>query len=117
MAVLALLVDDVVVKEFPLNKPRLTIGRRSGNDVRIDDASVSGAHAAIEVRNNEFLEGAKDYFLEDLGSTNGTKVNGVSVKRRRLNPSDVIGIGWNTFKFMDDSAPQLTETVYILPGS
>lgn len=113
-AILALLVDGVVAKEFPLNKPELTIGRRAGNDIRIDDVAVSGHHARILVMPNRYLEGTEDIFIEDLGSTNGTLVNGEAVQRCRLNHDDLIQIGWNRFKLLDERQASHEQTAFIV---
>jgi pSer/pThr/pTyr-binding forkhead associated (FHA) protein len=56
-------------KEFPLDKPEVFIGRDIGNDVVINDPEVSRRHARIYLQGNM-------YIIEDLGSTNGTTVNG-----------------------------------------
>ena len=60
---------DSVIREIPLDKERTTIGRKPHNDIQIDNLAVSGEHAVIVTILN-------DSFLEDLGSTNGTLVNG-----------------------------------------
>ncbi len=115
VATLALLVDGVVTKGFPLDQPALSIGRRSGNDIRIDDVAVSGQHARIEVVPNRYLDGALDIFIEDLNSTNGTRINGEPIKgRRRLNHGDVIQIGWNNFKLLDENQGGHETTAYIV---
>jgi pSer/pThr/pTyr-binding forkhead associated (FHA) protein len=113
-ATLALLVDGVVTREFPLDKPQLTIGRRAGNDVRIDDVAVSGQHARIVVLPNAYLDGVEDIFIEDLGSTNGTRVNGQPVRRQRLSHGDMIRIGWNNFKLLDERQIGHETTAYIV---
>ena len=69
MAKLILSMDGLVLKEIPLAKERTTIGRKPHNDIQIDNLAVSGEHAVIVTILN-------DSFLEDLGSTNGTVVNG-----------------------------------------
>ena len=56
-------------KEYPLEKPELFIGRDLGNDVVINDSEVSRRHARLYLQGNT-------YIIEDLGSTNGTSVNG-----------------------------------------
>ena len=99
---LALLVDDVVVKLFPLEKPVITIGRYRDNDIQIDDVFASARHAQILVDPDEPLEGYKDIVLEDLGSTNGILVNDKQVKRCQLKPNDVITIARKQFKLLDD---------------
>ncbi|MEZ5606611.1 MAG: FHA domain-containing protein [Burkholderiaceae bacterium] len=79
-------IDGVVIKEALLTKDRSTIGRRPYNDVVIDNLAVSGEHAVIQ------MAGA-DALLEDLGSTNGTFVNGRAVRKHSLADGDVIEIG------------------------
>jgi len=64
---------------------RITIGRAEGSDIRLEDAAVSKAHAAIEVR-------GVDHMLLDLESANGTFVNGNRVTRHMLNHGDTIEI-------------------------
>ncbi|MGH8681602.1 MAG: FHA domain-containing protein [Burkholderiales bacterium] len=64
---------------------RITIGRAEGADIRLEDAAVSKAHAAIEVR-------GVDHMLLDLESANGTFVNGNRVTRHLLHHGDTIEI-------------------------
>ena len=59
-------------KVYALEKPDLTVGRDIGNDIVINDAEVSRKHARL------FIQGDQ-YILEDLGSTNGTFVNGARI--------------------------------------
>ena len=73
MAKLILSVDGQVLKEYQLSKERTLIGRKAHNDIQIDNLAVSGEHAAIITILN-------DSFIKDLGSTNGTMVNGKPVK-------------------------------------
>ena len=115
MAKLLHIVDGVVAREYTLEAGRLGIGRRLDNDIRLDDATVSGQHAAIEVRPNPYMEEYMEAVLEDLGSTNGTLVDGRTVKRHVLKPDDVIQIGTHRFKYVDESAPRLDETRILLP--
>ena len=70
-------IDGVVVKEAQLTKDRSTIGRRPYNDVVIDNLAVSGEHAVSRMAGGSAV-------LEDLGSTNGTYVNGKAVKQHAL---------------------------------
>lgn len=116
MAQLALLVDDVVVKLFPLDKPVTTIGRTQDNDIQIDDTGVSSRHAHIVLKPNELLDGHVDVLLEDLGSTNGTLVNDEQVKRCELKPNDVITVGWNRFKLLDNRESDSQTTAHIIRG-
>ena len=87
-------IDGVVVKEVQLTKDRSTIGRRPYNDVVIDNLAVSGEHAVIQMASGSAI-------LEDLGSTNGTYVNGKAVKQHTLADDDVIEVGKYKLKFQD----------------
>ena len=86
MAKLILSMDGLVLKEIPLTKERMSIGRKPNNDIQIDNLAISGEHAAVVTILN-------DSFLEDLNSTNGTLVNGQSVKKRFLKNGDVGELG------------------------
>jgi hypothetical protein len=71
-----------------------TIGRRAGNTLQIPDSYVSSNHAELV-----FDQG--DWWLIDLGSTNGSFVNDVPVRARtRLNPGDIVQIGRVKFRAM-----------------
>jgi pyruvate/2-oxoglutarate dehydrogenase complex dihydrolipoamide acyltransferase (E2) component len=87
----------LVLKEIPLAKERTTIGRKPHNDIQIDNLAVSGEHAVIVTIMN-------DCFLEDLGSTNGTLVNGAVAKKHFLQNNDVIELGKYKLKFINEGA-------------
>lgn len=75
-----------VGKAFPL-APVTVMGRSTDSDIALNDSFLSGAHARLELRGDEWL-------LEDLGSTNGTFVNGFEVRDpTSVNIGDVIRIG------------------------
>jgi len=115
MASLSQLVDNVVVTTFEVNQPEIRIGRKADNDIRIDEISVSGHHAVIESIPNAYLEGTVDYYITDIDSTNGTFVNEIRIEeRQRLNSHDVVRIGWNEFRFVDEDENALEKTAYIL---
>jgi pSer/pThr/pTyr-binding forkhead associated (FHA) protein len=97
MAKLILSMDGLVLKEIPLTKERTTIGRKPHNDIQIDNLAVSGEHAVIVTILN-------DSFLEDLGSTNGTVVNGNPIKKHFLQNNDVIELGKYKLKFIAEAA-------------
>jgi pSer/pThr/pTyr-binding forkhead associated (FHA) protein len=86
----------MVLKEIPLTKERTTIGRKPHNDIQIDNLAVSGEHAVIVTILN-------DCFLEDLGSTNGTLVNGNPVKKHFLQNNDVVELGKYRLKFIGEA--------------
>lgn len=87
--------DGLVLKEFDLSKERTAIGRKPHNDIHIDNLAVSGDHAVIVTILN-------DSFLEDLGSTNGTFVNGAPVQKHFLQNGDVIEIGKYKMKYINE---------------
>jgi predicted component of type VI protein secretion system len=95
MAKLILSLDGSVIREFPLDKERITIGRKAQNDVQIENLAVSSEHACIVTILN-------DSFLEDLGSTNGTLVNGNPIKKHILQNNDLIEIGKYKLKYVND---------------
>lgn len=72
--------------EIPLSKDVLVIGRASTADIRLDDTGVSRQHAEIRREGD-------DVVLVDLGSTNGSNVNGRGIERARLTPGDHIELG------------------------
>ncbi|HEX4679162.1 MAG TPA: FHA domain-containing protein [Gaiellaceae bacterium] len=79
---------------FTLDSHPLTIGRAVNNDVSMpDDEYASGRHARFEPRRD-------GVWVEDIGSTNGTFVNGIRLTReRRLAPGDVIRVGETDLRF------------------
>ncbi|MFZ2508322.1 MAG: FHA domain-containing protein [Steroidobacteraceae bacterium] len=114
MARLILSLDGQVLAEYNMTKERYTVGRLPDNDVRIDNAAVSGHHGLI-------INILNDSFLEDLNSTNGTYVNGKLIKKHALTHGDVITIGHHHLRFVDsqvDSSDQdeFERTLVIQPG-
>jgi pSer/pThr/pTyr-binding forkhead associated (FHA) protein len=99
MAKLILSMDGLVLKEIPITKERTTIGRKAHNDIQIDNLAVSGEHAVIVTILN-------DSFMEDLGSTNGTLVNGNPVKKHFLQNNDIIELGKYKLKFIQEQGAQ-----------
>jgi len=99
MARLILSLDGQVLAEYNMSKERYTIGRLPDNDIRIDNAAVSGHHALV-------INILNDSFLEDLNSTNGTYVNGKIIKKHALQDDDVITVGHHTLRFVDGEGDQ-----------
>src|SRR5436190_22767558 len=95
MAKLVLHLADSTTLNIPLNKERITIGRRADNDVCLPNLAVSGEHAAVVT----ILD---DSFLEDLGSTNGTLVNGNVIVKHFLRDRDEIDIGQHKLVYFDN---------------
>lgn len=92
---LILSLDGAVIGEYPLAKERVLIGRKPHNDIQIDNLAVSSEHAAV-------ITILSDSFMEDLGSTNGTLVNGQMVKKHFLQNGDVIELGKHRLKYLND---------------
>ena len=97
MAKLILSLEGSMIREIPIDKERIMIGRKPQNDIQIENLAVSGEHACIVTILN-------DSFLEDLGSTNGTLVNGNQVKKHILQNNDVIEIGKYKMKYVVEAA-------------
>jgi len=70
----------------------VTVGRAPDNDVVVGDPATSGHHGRIEPR-------AGTFWMSDLGSTNGTLINGEPVIEKQLSDGDLIAIGQNTIRF------------------
>jgi|SRR5579864_739666 len=116
MAKLILSMDNLVLKEITLTKERTTIGRKPHNDIQIDNLAVSGEHAVI-------VTILQDSFLEDLGSTNGTVVNGQPVKKHFLQNNDVVELGKYKLKYVNEApagqakAADFEKTMVLRPGA
>lgn len=79
--------------QFDLGGPLISIGRASDNDVIVDDPMVSRHHCQLKLQHGA-------YGFADLGSRNGSRVNGQSVSEIALGPGDVIGIGDTEIEFL-----------------
>lgn len=114
MSKLVLSMNGAVQGEYELDKERVTIGRKPENDIQIDNLAVSGKHSLI-------ITILDDSFLEDLGSTNGTYVNGKLIKKHALKDGDVIAIGKHELKYVNENATadddEFEKTMIIKPGS
>lgn len=108
MATIIQTVDGVVANRFNIKKTALKFGRTSDSQVQIDDLAVSNEHAQIIIETGD--TGKTVYFLEDLGSTNGSFVNEKKVTRQQLHDKDTIRIGWNMFTFIDENEVNLEKT-------
>jgi len=104
--------EGLTLSTVVLDKDNITIGRNSDCDVQLDDAAVSGEHAKISRAPNTYLEGHYDCYLEDLNSTNGTRVNNKKVSNHLLKNGDSIVIGVHEFVF-DNGEPKSMETTAI----
>ena len=95
MAKLTLKYEASVIKEIPLRKAQVSIGRAPDNDIVIDNLAVSGHHAKLIVEEGRFL-------VEDLSSMNGTFLNNQRIRRSPLKDGDEVLIGKHCLVFADE---------------
>lgn len=95
MPKLLLKFNAAVIKEIPLDKPSVSVGRKADNDIVIDNPAISGHHCKIVQKGDTF-------YVEDLESTNGTFVNEKRVVKSGLHDQDVVGLAKHALVFVDD---------------
>jgi pSer/pThr/pTyr-binding forkhead associated (FHA) protein len=71
---------------IPLESTQLTVGRGLNNDIILEDSRVSRHHAQLRYR-------ARRFWINDLGSTNGTFINGEQIEEKALRDGDTISLG------------------------
>ncbi|NOR83686.1 MAG: FHA domain-containing protein [Ardenticatenales bacterium] len=92
-------------QEFELAKQSISLGRATTKDITLDDVRVSRNHARLDC-------GAKGVTLVDLGSSNGTWVNGIRMERATLIPGDTISLGSQQLRYsVDDPSDDMGLTV------
>ena len=92
---IVLSLDDAIVTEVELDKPVTVIGRHPACDMVVDHPAISGRHMLFR------MEG-RTVYLEDLASTNGTKVNGIPATTQVVHHLDLIEIGRHKVHFFDE---------------
>lgn len=107
--------EGVTLNTYELESETTTIGRKSDNDIQLNDAAASSHHVCISIKSNEYLEEQIDAKLEDLGSTNGTQVNGCIVKSTVLKNGDDIQIGNHHFIYESGESTGMESTAIFLP--
>jgi hypothetical protein len=98
--------DGAIIREFTIDKDSISIGRKHGNDIQLNDLTVSGRHALITIM-------GENTYVDDLGSTNGTLLNGGRVSKSVLNHSDVIQIGNYQFTYFADENEEYEPTMFL----
>jgi hypothetical protein len=91
---LVLTLADGRAQEFELAKSSITLGRATTNDIALADAKISRVHARVECDRAGCV-------ITDLGSANGTRVNGATVERATLAPGD-----WELWLYIGDKVAQ-----------
>ena len=100
MATLVGMSADARGQTFTVDRDETVVGRRPESNVVLAGTSVSGRHCMI--RRDGFR-----YFIRDLGSTNGTRLNGREVNvEMRLRPKDILQVGTLEFLFDSDEKPE-----------
>mgnify|MGYP000116712073 CR=1 FL=1 len=107
--------DGTYIKEFVLKSGEFKIGRRPDCEIRLDDTTVSGYHAVIVVKENQYMKTLLDVHVEDQGSTNGTLVNGRSVRRHLMKHGEVVRVGLHDLTLIDEQTRAFEETDILLP--
>lgn len=100
MAFLIFLSGDLKGRKFEFDRDAITVGRSHENTIQLNDPSVSSNHC-------QFQRAGEDYSVTDLGSTNGSFVNGMQVTETiEIHPKDIIQLGDMEIIF---DAPELLE--------
>ncbi|MEJ2344624.1 MAG: FHA domain-containing protein [Gammaproteobacteria bacterium] len=106
IAKLILTLDGAILKEYPVSSDSISIGRKHGNDIQLNDMTVSGRHALIST-----LVG--NTYVEDLGSTNGTWLNGKRIRKLLLKHGDIIQVGAHQLTYFCEEKAQYEPTMFI----
>ncbi|MHB8455113.1 MAG: FHA domain-containing protein [Acidiferrobacterales bacterium] len=112
MAKLIIKFEDVIIDQLILKQGDMSIGRRPGSDILLDNLAVSANHSTL------FTIG-EDTFIQDLNSTNGTFVNNRKIAKHHLVNGDMVVIGKHTLIYVNENAAKpadnLAKTVIITP--
>lgn len=106
MAKLVISMNGLTLREYPLDKEQVTLGRNSDNDIVISEGVVSGRHATL-------TRSEQGVAITDLGSTNGTYVNGRRASKQGLYHNDVITLGNHQLRYVDVGVQDFAATVII----
>ncbi len=106
------IINGAVVSEIDMMEGDFSIGRNHGNSLQLSGGDVSGKHAVLKLVPNNFLPEQLDITIMDLGSTNGTYVNNLSVKEKQIEHGDVIRICGYVYRVFDDQSNIGTQTEY-----
>ncbi len=110
MNVVLVMFKDDERREFPLEDERTVIGRRQDCQLRIPTKDVSRQHCVVLVENDALV-------AKDLGSSNGTFVNGKRIAESKLKPGDRLRVGPVTFVVQVDGKPADIKPDDVVPPS
>ncbi len=96
--------DGTVADRREVTPKELIVGRGDQADLKITDAEMSRAHFKVSDQGGTFA-------IEDLGSQNGTFVNGHRITKASLQPNDQIRAGETNFVFTNDAQPEAMPTM------
>lgn len=103
---LILLNADGPEQEYELSKASVTLGRAMTNDIILNDSRISRSHARLECS-------SLGCELIDLGSSNGTRVNGFPIHRAELSPGDQISLGSLNLRYEIDQPTEMLDITRI----
>lgn len=106
MAKLIMTLDGAILREHIIDKDSISIGRKHGNDIQLNDLTVSGRHSLITVMGG-------NTYVDDLGSTNGTLLNGTRIAKSVLKHGDIIQVGNYQFSFFEDDQAEYEPTMFL----
>jgi hypothetical protein len=87
---------DEILREVEITRPVTVVGRHPDCDIVVEHPAISGRHMLFRLVN-------RTVYVEDLASTNGTKVNGIATSHQVVHHLDLIEIGRHRMHFFDDS--------------
>ena len=106
MAKLIMTLDGAILREYMIDKDSISIGRKHGNDIQLNDLTVSGRHSLITVA-------GQNTYVDDLGSTNGTLLNGARIAKSLLKHGDIIQVGNYQFTYFSDDEEKYEPTMFL----
>ena len=106
MPKLIMTLDGAVIREYEIDKDSISIGRKHGNDIQLNDLTVSGRHALLTMM-------GENAYVDDLGSTNGTLLNGARVAKSMLRHGDVVQVGNYQFTYFSDEDAEYEPTMFL----
>lgn len=106
MAKLIMTLEGAILREYQIDKDSISIGRKHGNDIQLNDLTVSGRHSMITVMGDKI-------YVDDLGSTNGTLLNGARVAKALLKHGDLIQIGNYQFTYFEEEQGEYEPTMFL----